>query len=274
MKLRIRWHPAIVLVLCGLPLFAYTAWRVYTGGPVRRLTLEVDAEDQVTVKARRWWVTEEGVALDLHEDWLMLRKSTCALAAETDVDNQGSRKCPVHVVIGDGVSADSLWHLIDLAYFATEVNLVSSDRKVVFSFPRYESAVRVLGDNETRLAAVGDLLLSGEAVGKHELAGIQLRQVLSVDGLLRHQLWNWSFGPSESWCIGLGRAEWDKLTTGTSKSPRGITKSLDDMDFSDFDAVGIRWGRTTLARDLVRAIAAIKANDPAPKIILVVPDPE
>ncbi len=274
MKLRIRWHPVIALVLCGLPIFGYTAWRVYTGGKVRELTLEVDADNQVTVKARRRWVTEESAALDLHEDWLMLRKSTCALAAETDVDNQASRKCPVHVVIDDGVTADSLWLLLDLAYFATEVNLVSSGRTVVLSQPEYQSSVRALGDEEARLAIVGRLLLSGTAVGKPQLAGIQLRQVLSVDGLLRHQLWNWSFGPSESWCIGLSRADWDKLMTGTSKSPRGITKTLDGMDFSQFDAVGIRWGRTALARDLVRAIAAIKANEPAPKIIFVVPERE
>lgn len=97
LKLHIHPHPAIILVLCGLPLFGYTAWKFYTGGAVRELTLEVDADNQVTVKARRLWVTQVRPAFGIEK--LRLFETMKGFAREAHRDQDNLPDLPVRIAL-------------------------------------------------------------------------------------------------------------------------------------------------------------------------------
>lgn len=138
MKLRIRWHPAIVLVFCGLPLFGYTAWRVYTGGKVRRLTLEVDANSRVTVKARRQWVTEVRPGFDLPDRvaW-RLHRTVTTFTRDADKGADGLPALPVRIILPEGASVDVACALI---MFAEKNGL----RKLVLELPGLSAEFLIL----------------------------------------------------------------------------------------------------------------------------------
>lgn len=292
MKLCIRWHPAIVLVLCGLPILGMTAWRVYTGGAVRELTLEVDADNQVTVKARRRWVTLERSRYDMGKGEAQLYaifEAMMGFAREADRDDDGLPKLPVRIALADGISADALWQLLVLVMrnYQWEVTLESPGRTVAFELPKDESGVGILLPGFPRSLDLASVSLPPGGDGGWAVEELAFGQVyvtrFSIEHLPESVLRRWPERAKElavpldldrSWVDARSREDWEKVVKRADCPRVRTVGAVEEVDFSGFDAVGIRWGRSALARDLVRAIAAIKANDPAPKIILVVPERE
>jgi hypothetical protein len=288
-KLRIRWHPAIVLLLCGLPLFGYTAWRVYTGGPVREFTLEVDADNQVTVKARRRWVTLERPGFDMVKDEAQLFRAMVGFVREADRADYGLPKLPVRIAFADGVSADVLWRLLVLVMrsYLWKVTLESPEQTVAFELVMDEGQHHIRSPGKPRDLLVGSLDLPAAEGGEWRLTELSFHQVVLMDesieympeaqakrftrGVSARSIFLDLYDPSAT-----AREEksWKKFAGAADRTTHESVKGPEDTDFSKFAAVAVRWSRSALARDLVRAIAAIKANDPAPKIILAMPERE
>lgn len=288
MKLRIRWHPAIVLVLCGLPLFGYTAWRVYTGGKVRELTLEVDADDQVIVKVRRRWATLEASGFNT-DDVDRLYDAIQSFVREADVDDYGLPKLPVRVALTDGTSADVLWRLLVLLMrnWLCEVTLESPERAVSFELPRGESNMGIPPPGKPRSLDVASVSLPSGGRGAWVVQELAFDQAyvarLDIERLPEDLQRGWSEKEKElavpvdldRRSVDLSfRESWKKVVQRADRARARTVGAVEEIDFSGFDAVGILWGESALARDLVRAVAAIKANDPAPNFILVVPERE
>jgi hypothetical protein len=263
-KLRIRWHPAIVLVLCGLPLFGYTAWRVYTGGRVRELTLEVGSDGRVTVTARRQWVTEVRPGFDLPDRvaWLLHRTVT-TFAKDADRGPDGLPALPVRIVLPEGASVDDACALI---MFAEKNHL----RQLVLESAGVSVEVLILKDTFGQLCKRKPLLLADLALptpdhAEWQMVEVEFREVGSVC------VCDWGEGDIELSVASF----WKSLlsTMGTRKAEVSFD-GPEGRDFTRFHAVGIRWGEAALVSDLLSAIAAIKASDPAPTIILAMPERE